>query len=79
MATIIPDSLVSLTCPKCRHSADFFDFCRTPVTGELPSGTHQCPSCRHAWRMEAVTKGRWISADLYIPPTRKAVTIPSIL
>lgn len=77
--TTIADSMVSLTCSKCGHTADFFDFCRTPITGALPAGTHQCPACRRAWRMEALGKGRMTSSGLFIPPTRRAVTIPSIL
>lgn len=75
----IADSMVSLTCSKCGHTADFLEFCRTPITGELPAGTHQCPACRRAWRMEAITEGRWTSSGLYIPPGRRSVTIPTIL
>lgn len=75
----IPDSYVIMTCVKCRHEADFFDFCTTPVTGELPNGTHQCPACRHAWRMEVVAPGRFYESGLYIPPERRAVVIPSVL
>ena len=75
----IPDSYMTLTCAKCGHEADFFDFCRTPITGDLPVGTHQCPQCRKAWRMETVAKGKWFDSGLYIPPSRRAVSIPSIL
>lgn len=75
----IPDSYMLMTCAKCGHEADFFDFCSTPIAGELPSGTHQCPKCRKAWRMEVIEPGRWVGSDYYIPPTRRAVTIPTIL
>lgn len=75
----IPDSYMTITCAKCRHEADFFDFCRTPITGELPTGTHQCPKCRTAWRMEITDPGHMTRSGLYIPPTRKAVQIPTIL
>lgn len=75
----IPDSYMTMTCAKCGHEADFFDFCSTPITGELPNGTHQCPKCRKAWRMEKITEGRWLEGGLYIPPGRRAVSIPTIL
>jgi hypothetical protein len=75
----IPDSYMTLTCAQCGHEADFFEFCRTPITGDLPSGTHQCPSCRKAWRMEVTDPGQRYESGLYIPPTRKAVQIPTIL
>ena len=54
----IPDSYVMLTCAHCGHTADLFDFCKTPITGELPEGTHQCPACRKAWRMEVIETER---------------------
>lgn len=76
---IATDSYMSLTCAKCGHEADFFDFCRAPITGELPNGTHQCPKCQKAWSMETVTEGKWFDSGLYIPPGRRAVSIPTIL
>jgi len=75
----IPDSMMLLKCGKCGHEADFEEFCRTPITGELPRGTHQCPACKRAWRMESTGKGIHYPSGLYIPPTRKSVTIPTIL
>jgi hypothetical protein len=75
----IPDSYMLLTCAKCAHTADFFDFCRTPITGALPSGTHQCPNCKKAWRMESQGNAQHYPSGLTIPATRVAVTIPTIL
>lgn len=77
--TAIPESMMLLKCGRCGHEADFFDFCRTPVGGDLPQGTHQCPKCLRAWRMEKREEGRWLAGGLYIPPGRRAVSIPSIL
>lgn len=37
-----------ITC-KCKHTADFTEFCRTPIFGDLPKGHYQCPSCGLAW------------------------------
>lgn len=75
----IPESYMLLKCGKCGHEADYFDFCHTPITGELPNGTHQCPKCKKAWRMEIVEPGRHLADGYYIPPTRKAIQIPTIL
>jgi hypothetical protein len=76
---MITDSYMTLTCAKCGHEADFFDFCRTPITGDLPSGTHQCPKCRKAWRMGKSSDGQRFASGLYIPPSYKSVSIPTIL
>jgi hypothetical protein len=75
----IPDSYATLTCGRCQHEADFFDFCSTPITGELPRDTHQCPKCRTAWHMEITEPGHVTRSGFFIPPTRKAVQIPTIL
>lgn len=75
----IPESYALLTCGQCGHSADFFDFCRAPITGDLPKGSHQCPACRKAWKMEIAAPGRMTASGLFIPPTRKASPIPSFL
>ncbi len=75
----IPESMMLLKCGKCGHEADFFDFCQTPITGELPKGTHQCPVCKRAWRMEKVEEDRHYASGLFIPGKRAAVEIPTIL
>lgn len=75
----IPESYVALTCRHCGHTADLFDFTATPITGELPSGTYQCPACRRAWRMEKTAPGRWTSSGFFIPPTMRAVAVPTML
>lgn len=75
----IPESYMLLTCAQCGHTDDFMLFCFTPITGELPSGTHQCPACKKAWRMEVVEPGKLFDSGYYIPPKRKAFQIPTIL
>jgi hypothetical protein len=72
-------SYVMMSCCICGHQDDFEAFCSTPISGELPKGTHQCPKCNRAWRMEPITKGCLLESGLYIPPKRKSVTIPSFL
>ena len=74
----IPDSMCLLTC-KCGHEADIEEFQQTPITGKLPCGTYQCPSCRKAWRMESQGKGEFYPSGLYIPAKRNAVSIPTML
>ena len=41
--------MIAVTC-KCSYTADLFDFTRTPISGDLPPGHFQCPSCGVAWR-----------------------------
>jgi hypothetical protein len=75
----IPASMMLLKCGRCGHEDDFDLFCQTPIGGDLPPGTHQCPACKRAWRMESQGDGKRYPSGLVIPPTRKAVTIPTIL
>lgn len=37
---------------SCGHEADFIQFTRTALAGDLPPGEFQCPACRSAWRRE---------------------------
>lgn len=43
-------TLCSMTCRFCGYEGELDDFCRTPVSGDLPRGTYQCPKCRRAIR-----------------------------
>lgn len=42
---------IQIRCGNCGHKADAWAFCETPVSGELPVGTFQCPACHVAFRM----------------------------
>jgi hypothetical protein len=75
----IPDSMALITCGQCRHTADIFEFCETPISGTLPLGTYQCPKCRKAWRMQTQGEGQQFDSGLYIPPKRIAVSIASMM
>ena len=74
-----PESYVAMTCGRCGYEADFLDFCHTPINGELPRGTHQCPACKRAWSMEKIEPDRRYASGLVIPGKRRAVEIPSIM
>jgi hypothetical protein len=76
--TMICESYITMTCGQCGHQDDFLNFCHTPITGDLPRGTHQCPSCQKAWIMEPQGKGTLHPSGLYIPPARKSRLIPTI-
>lgn len=52
-------SYCTLIC-SCGHEADLNEFCRTPISGELPKGHYQCPSCGYAWQRKE-SKPRIIS------------------
>lgn len=41
---------IQFRCGACGHTADLWEFCRTPVFGELQHGTFQCPACKRAIR-----------------------------
>lgn len=40
---------MTMSCAKCGKVADLDEWVRTPVGGELPHGTYQCPACRFAF------------------------------
>jgi hypothetical protein len=40
-----------ITC-QCGHTADLDEFCQTPLFGQLPRGTYQCPACRVSWKRQ---------------------------
>jgi hypothetical protein len=44
-------SMVNITC-ACGHEADFMEFRTSPVAGELPRHTYQCPKCKKAWKVQ---------------------------
>ena len=55
-------SYCMLTCGKCGHQADMFDFCATPVYGALPPGQYQCPGCGTAFKVQAAGELRILTA-----------------
>ena len=40
---------MQITC-RCGHQADMDEFSRTLISGDLPPGQFQCPSCGVAWQ-----------------------------
>lgn len=72
-------SYCAITCGKCGHYADFFDFRATPIGGELPANQYQCPHCRAAWRMEPQGRGTLYESGLYVPPAVKAQPVEARL
>lgn len=77
MTTFGP-SLCNLRC-RCGHEADFDHFCRTPVSGDLPPGHHQCPACRRAWTYRPTGPSSVGWSGLVIPPPVEAVELPPLL
>lgn len=39
----------TITCGSCGHETDADRFCRTPMFGQLPKNTYQCPKCKTAF------------------------------
>jgi hypothetical protein len=69
---------MNITC-KCGHEADFDEFRRTPVTGELPAGEYQCPKCRRAWTLRMVTPCTVGWSGMILPGKSAVVEIPARL
>lgn len=70
---------VSVTCGKCQHEADFMEFRETEVSGALPDGHMQCPSCKVAWKLEIVKPAEVFDDGFVIPAKKKVKIIPSVL
>jgi hypothetical protein len=51
-------NLCNIRC-ECGHEADIEAFCSTPINGDLPAGTYQCPSCWRAWRVGLEFEFSW--------------------
>lgn len=49
---------------RCGHLADFDEFTRTPIRGELPKGHYQCPECGRAWHRKETTPGQMIHTEV---------------
>lgn len=60
-------SWILMTCGGCGHTADIDEFCKTPVYGDLPRGTYQCPSCGLAIERRSAGKGVRYPSGLYVP------------
>ena len=59
--------MFAMRCNPCGHTAPMDDFCKTPIGGDLPHGTYQCPACRVAFRREIVGKATVYPSGLVIP------------
>lgn len=40
---------MKMTCGECGHTADIDKWTKTPVAGDLPRNTYQCPACKYAF------------------------------
>ena len=71
-------SFCQITC-QCGHSADYIEFTRTLLNGDLPPGEFQCPGCGWAWkRQESGYRVLRAGAESMVIPTRlDIVTIES--
>jgi len=70
-------SMMSIHC-KCGHEADFLEFKSTPITGDLPAGTYQCPACRTAWTTRpGPPRIGW--SGMVLPGKTETHELPSVL
>lgn len=68
--SMVADSGMTLTCGKCGHEADIDLWTTAEISGRLPVGQFQCPSCRFAFRRCETTPGQTFRAggsSMYIP------------
>lgn len=69
---------IQIHCGQCGHTGDAWTFCATPVYGELPAGTFQCPACRRAFRRELGTPKKYPSGFV-VPGDVTIVEAESVL
>ena len=43
---------MNVSCPTCGKTASIEAWTERPITGQLPPGQFQCPSCNYAFRRE---------------------------
>lgn len=68
-----------MTCGWCGHRADLDEFTRTPVGGDLPKNTFQCPACGRAFERRVSGPGVRYESGLYVPGPVELVPVPSRL
>lgn len=44
------DSHITITCGRCRVASPALSWTERPISGDLPAGEYQCPSCGYAFR-----------------------------
>lgn len=62
------DSLFTITCGACGATAPVLDWTAAPITGDLPRGTYQCPSCHHAFKRQAAESPKPWEKDIQLKP-----------
>lgn len=49
--------MITITCGQCGETSPFEDWTATPIGGDLPPGTYQCPACHRA--IKRCATGGW--------------------
>jgi hypothetical protein len=62
---------------SCGHEADYLQFTRTTLAGDLPPGEFQCPACRSAWRRQESGHKLFTAGDSFMVVPEK-LTVVSI-
>lgn len=47
------DALFTITCAHCGVASPALSWCERPISGQLPAGEYQCPTCATAFRRES--------------------------
>ena len=69
---------LDMTCGRCGHVADFEEFTRRPVSGELPMGRTQCPKCGLAVERKQ-GRGRVLPSGFVMPGDVRLVEVGGVL
>lgn len=70
--------MLTIIC-QCGHEADYDDFRKTALAGELPLDHFQCPACRRAWKLVTVGKPTIGWSGMVIPPKREVQPVPQAM
>jgi hypothetical protein len=68
-----------MTCGGCGHQDDIDEFCRTPISGELPRHVYQCPRCGLAIERRVSGPGTRYESGLYVPGPVELVRVEARL
>ena len=69
---------MDISCGKCGHVADIGQFTSTPLGGNLPDNTYQCPACQYAIQRRAAP-GKHYDSGLYVPGAVRFVQVDARL
>jgi hypothetical protein len=68
---------MNITCGRCFHEGDLDTFTATPIYGDLPPNTVQCPACGIAIEKRVSGPGQRYESGLYVHGPVELVVVES--